>query len=83
MEDIIIHGEEVRSVLTDQGQTLIAEKLVLTTGTFLNGVMFKGNERISGGRAGDDTSIPLSKKLYDLNKSNNLLRMILLHHHRI
>ena len=28
--------------------------------------MFKGNEKISGGRVGDDTSIPLSKRLYEL-----------------
>jgi tRNA uridine 5-carboxymethylaminomethyl modification enzyme len=62
LEDNIIQGVELRT-----GEMVSSKKTILTTGTFLNGVMFKGSEKISGGRVGDDTSIPLSKKLYSLN----------------
>ena len=62
LEDNIIQGVELRT-----GERVSSKKTILTTGTFLNGVMFKGREKMSGGRVGDDTSIPLSKKLYSLN----------------
>ena len=61
LQDGGVYGVELRT-----GEKITSTKTILTTGTFLNGVMFKGDEKISGGRVGDDTSIPLSKKLYDL-----------------
>ncbi len=45
---------------------MLAKKTILTTGTFLNGLMYTGSEVTKGGRVGDDSAIPLSKKLYDL-----------------
>ena len=74
VEDIIIKGEEVRSVLTDQGQTIIAEKLVLTTGTFLGGVMHTGLEQKPGGRVGDPPSIKLAERLRKLPLSVGRLK---------
>ena len=62
LEDNIIQGVELRT-----GERVSSKKTILTTGTFLNGVMFKGSEKMSGGRVDDYTSIPLSKKLYNLN----------------
>ena len=64
--DILIKENTIQGVELRSGEQIISIRTILTTGTFLNGVMFKGNEKISGGRVGDDTSIPLSKKLYDL-----------------
>ena len=64
--DILIKENIIQGVELGSGEQIISKRTILTTGTFLNGVMFKGNEKISGGRVGDDTSIPLSKKLYDL-----------------
>ena len=74
VEDIIIKEEEVCSVLTDQGQSLIAEKLVLTTGTFLGGVMHTGLEQKPGGRAGDPPSIKLAERLRKLPLSVGRLK---------
>ena len=48
-------------------QTLTAKKTILTTGTFLNGKMYTGEEIQTGGRLGDTSAIPLSKRLYALN----------------
>jgi tRNA uridine 5-carboxymethylaminomethyl modification enzyme len=64
--DLMLRDESVYGVELKTGEKITSTKTILTTGTFLNGVMFKGDEKISGGRVGDDTSIPLSKKLYDL-----------------
>ena len=64
--DLMLQDGSVYGVKLRTGEKITSTKTILTTGTFLNGVMFKGDEKISGGRVGDDTSIPLSKKLYDL-----------------
>ena len=64
--DLMLQEGRVYGVELRTGEKITSTKTILTTGTFLNGVMFKGDEKISGGRVGDDTSIPLSKKLYDL-----------------
>ena len=64
--DIILEKNTILGVELRSGEKINSSKTILTTGTFLNGVMYKGNEKISGGRVGDSTSIPLSEKLYDL-----------------
>jgi tRNA uridine 5-carboxymethylaminomethyl modification enzyme len=64
--DILVKKDTIMGVELNSGEKIYSTKIILTTGTFLNGVMFKGDEKFSGGRVGDKTSIPLSKKLYDL-----------------
>ena len=64
--DILIHNDTVKGVVLKNGEEIESLKTILTTGTFLNGVMYKGEETKLGGRVGDDSSVPLSKKLYDL-----------------
>ncbi|MDA8840765.1 tRNA uridine-5-carboxymethylaminomethyl(34) synthesis enzyme MnmG [Gammaproteobacteria bacterium] len=64
--DILVQKETIMGVELNSGEKICSTKTILTTGTFLNGVMFKGDEKFAGGRVGDKTSIPLSKKLYDL-----------------
>jgi tRNA uridine 5-carboxymethylaminomethyl modification enzyme len=64
--DILVKKDTIMGVELNSGEKIYSTKTILTTGTFLNGVMFKGDEKFPGGRVGDKTSIPLSKKLYDL-----------------
>ena len=63
--DLIVDKNQVHGVITSK-QQLKAKKTILTTGTFLNGKMYTGNEINKGGRLGDTSAIPLSKRLYDL-----------------
>ncbi|MDA7812037.1 tRNA uridine-5-carboxymethylaminomethyl(34) synthesis enzyme MnmG [Gammaproteobacteria bacterium] len=63
--DIVIENQTVKGVVT-KNQTLYSEKTILTTGTFLNGIMYTGKESSKGGRVGDRSSIPLSERLYGL-----------------
>src|SRR6056300_1790816 len=63
--DLIVKDSFVKGVIANNEEVL-AKKTILTTGTFLNGLMYTGSEVTKGGRVGDDSAIPLSKKLYDL-----------------
>jgi|TARA_A200000113_G_scaffold202749_1_gene197397 tRNA uridine 5-carboxymethylaminomethyl modification enzyme len=65
VEDILIKNNKVTGVITNN-QNILAKRTILTTGTFLNGKMYVGNEVTNGGRMDDGTAIPLSEKLYSL-----------------
>ena len=66
VKDLIVEKNKVLGVVTDR-HTVMGERTILTTGTFLNGKMYSGDEVVAGGRSGDLSSIPLAKKLYQLN----------------
>tara|TARA_B100000214_G_scaffold211347_1_gene153498 strand:+ start:1 stop:1848 length:1848 start_codon:yes stop_codon:yes gene_type:complete len=63
--DLITDKKTVKGVITNKHK-ILAKRTILTTGTFLNGKMYTGEDVTSGGRIGDGSAIPLSKKLYDL-----------------
>ena len=64
--DILIKRNVVEGVITKKQKKILAKKTILTTGTFLNGKMYTGETITKGGRLGDPSAIPLSKKLYGL-----------------
>ena len=64
--DLIIKNTSVKGIITNKRE-ILSKKTILTTGTFLNGKMYTGDEVQKGGRIGEGTAIPLSKKLYSLN----------------
>ena len=61
--DLVIHDGVIAGVVTQAGHTFKAPAVVLTTGTFLGGRLFVGQESQPGGRAGDPASGPLAEKL--------------------
>jgi tRNA uridine 5-carboxymethylaminomethyl modification enzyme len=66
IEDLMVAKGEVVGVITAEGQSIRASAVVLTAGTFLRGVIHRGDERIDGGRMGDAPSIGLGLRLADL-----------------
>ena len=66
VDDIEINSGKAKAVILDNGKKLKGEAIILTTGTFLRGVMYKGDKKIEGGRVGDKASIKLAEKLYSL-----------------
>lgn len=66
VDDLIIEHGRVTGVVTQMGLTFKAKAVVLTTGTFLGGIIHIGMENYSGGRAGDPPSTALAKKLREL-----------------
>ncbi len=66
VEDIEIKKGKAEAVLLNSGKRINGEAIILTTGTFLKGVMYKGDKKTEGGRVGDKASIKLADKLYSL-----------------
>ena len=63
-EGLILNGDRVTGVKTGAGKTIRAGAVVLTTGTFLNGVIHRGDLRIPAGRYGEDPSTGLAGDLH-------------------
>ncbi|HEY8573591.1 tRNA uridine-5-carboxymethylaminomethyl(34) synthesis enzyme MnmG [Phenylobacterium sp.] len=66
VEDLIVEDGRVAGVVGASGAAYSAGRVVLTTGTFLKGVIHRGEERIPAGRVGDAPAIGLSDRLYSL-----------------
>jgi tRNA uridine 5-carboxymethylaminomethyl modification enzyme len=67
VEDLIVSGGRVQGAISNDGREWRAASVVLTTGTFLKGVIHRGEQRIPAGRFGDAPSNGLSGRLYALN----------------
>jgi len=65
-DDLIVEGDQVRGVVTQSGIRFFGQTVVLTTGTFLGGVIHIGLQNHSGGRAGDPPAIALARRLREL-----------------
>ena len=63
VEDILVENNVVQAVATSNTGEIKASKIVLTTGTFLGGIMHTGFEQKPGGRIGDPASNILAQKL--------------------
>ncbi len=64
VEDLIVTDGAVTGLVGASGETYAAPRVVLTTGTFLKGVIHLGEKRIPAGRVGDAPAIGLSDRLY-------------------
>ena len=65
VEDLIVDAGVVAGVMGAAGDEYRASRVVLTTGTFLKGVIHRGEQRIPAGRVGDAPAIGLSNRLYN------------------
>ena len=66
VNDLIVDAEGVAGVVTENGRHFRARRVVLTTGTFLRGMIHIGEKRIPAGRAGEAPALGLSDRLYAL-----------------
>ena len=66
VEKLIIRDGEVKGVETQIGERFDGRRIILTTGTFLNGLIHVGDRNFSAGRAGDFAAHGLSESLADL-----------------
>ena len=65
-DDLVVENDQVVGVVTQTGIRFNAKTVVLTTGTFLGGVIHIGMQHHSGGRAGDAPANALAKRLREL-----------------
>ncbi|MFG6529300.1 MULTISPECIES: tRNA uridine-5-carboxymethylaminomethyl(34) synthesis enzyme MnmG [unclassified Sulfitobacter] len=65
--DFVMDGEVVASVVLADGTNIKATSVVLTTGTFLRGVIHVGDVSHEGGRMGDKASVKLAERIDSFN----------------
>ncbi|MCD8497543.1 MAG: tRNA uridine-5-carboxymethylaminomethyl(34) synthesis enzyme MnmG [Alphaproteobacteria bacterium] len=66
-EDLIIGDDgSVQGVITNSGEEIKAGAVVITTGTFLRGLIHRGEEKIPAGRVGEKPSVGLAQTLEKL-----------------
>ena len=66
VDDLTLAGERVTGIVTQLGLRFAAETVVLTTGTFLSGLIHVGLQNYQAGRAGDAPAISLAARLREL-----------------
>ncbi len=66
VDDLTLEGEQVTGAVTQIGVRFSARAVVLTTGTFLSGLIHIGLQNYGGGRAGDPPAVGLAQRLREL-----------------
>jgi tRNA uridine 5-carboxymethylaminomethyl modification enzyme len=67
VEDLIVDSGAAAGIITADGREIRAGAVVLTTGTFLRGLIHRGEERTPGGRHGEAPANGLSQRLLSLD----------------
>jgi tRNA uridine 5-carboxymethylaminomethyl modification enzyme len=63
VNSLIIEDGRVEGVVTEMGMQFISKKVILTAGTFINGLMHVGKVKMKGGRMGESSSFGISEQL--------------------
>ena len=63
IEDLIVEGDRVRGVTTKMGVQYAGSTIIVTTGTFLRGLIHIGEAKVESGRAGEPAAYSLSESL--------------------
>ncbi len=71
---LLIQNRKVQGVKTSMGHQIMARAVILTNGTFLNGIMHVGEKKISGGRMGEVASMGITENLVELGFSADRMK---------
>jgi len=63
---LVMDGDTLKGVTTFMGQTIQSKAVILTNGTFLNGLIHLGEKNFKGGRSGESASYGITEQLMDL-----------------
>ena len=74
VDDLILEGDRVAGAITQLGIEFHARAVVVTAGTFLNGLIHVGLNNYSAGRAGDPPATSLGARLKELNLPQGRLK---------
>ncbi|WDF68781.1 tRNA uridine-5-carboxymethylaminomethyl(34) synthesis enzyme MnmG [Sphingobacterium oryzagri] len=66
VKEVIVENGQAKGVITSLGIRIEADAVVLTNGTFLNGVIHIGEKKIGGGRTGEKAATGLTEQLVSL-----------------
>lgn len=74
VDDLRLKGDRVVGVVTQTGVSFKAKSVVLTAGTFLNGLVHVGLENYAAGRAGDPSAVSLGQRLKEMKLPQGRLK---------
>ncbi len=74
VKELVIEEGRVCGVITGMGHTIRAKSVVLTNGTFLNGVIHIGEKRFGGGRVAEKAATGLTEQLVSLGFESDRLK---------
>ena len=74
VDDLMLEGDKVVGAVTQSGLRFRGRAVVLTAGTFLNGLIHIGMQNYSGGRAGDPPAISLGARLKEMQLPQGRLK---------
>jgi tRNA uridine 5-carboxymethylaminomethyl modification enzyme len=74
VDDLFVDGDRVCGAITQLGIRFMADAVVLTAGTFLNGKIHVGLENYTGGRMGDPAAVSLARRLQELQLPQGRLK---------
>jgi tRNA uridine 5-carboxymethylaminomethyl modification enzyme len=74
VDDLLLEGDRVVGAVTQSGVRFRGRAVVLTAGTFLNGLIHIGLQHYSGGRAGDPPALSLAQRLQELKLPQGRLK---------
>ena len=63
---LLVEKGRIKGVKTQMGQTIKARAVILTNGTFLNGLIHIGKKQFGGGRAGEHSALGITEQLVSL-----------------
>ncbi|MFA6923915.1 MAG: tRNA uridine-5-carboxymethylaminomethyl(34) synthesis enzyme MnmG [Bacteroidales bacterium] len=72
--NLLIKNDKVIGIKTLTGKEILAKTIILTTGTFLNGKIFVGENNFSGGRIGEISSIGLTQQLNKIGLKSDRMK---------
>ena len=66
VDDLIVEGNTVQGIIIADGAAIYAPAVVITTGTFLRGMIHRGTEQTPAGRVGEQPAVKLGERLESL-----------------
>jgi tRNA uridine 5-carboxymethylaminomethyl modification enzyme len=63
VRELVVHKGRISGVITGMGQQIPAKSVVLTNGTFLNGLIHVGTQQFGGGRMGEKAATGITEQL--------------------
>src|SRR6056300_1054091 len=72
--DLLMENNRIKGVKTSLGLTIKARAVVLTSGTFLNGLIHIGEKQFGGGRAGESASFGITERLVSWGFSSGRMK---------
>jgi tRNA uridine 5-carboxymethylaminomethyl modification enzyme len=74
VRELIIKGNTVKGVITNLGHIISSKSVIITSGTFLNGIIHIGEKNFGGGRVAEKSATGLTEQLVSLGFESNRLK---------